>query len=221
MPVWNAERYLAEAIDSVLAQLQTDIEIIVVDDGSSDASATVARSYREPVRCYSTPNRGTAAARNKGLAHAKGRYLAHLDADDVWVEHRLEKQLNAFARQPDADIVSGRLRQFHSPDLDAAASSRLANPVSPMPGEHLGAMLIKREAQARVGRFETRWTIGQDMDWYLKAVVERGLRVVMLDDLVLLRRLHDANKGITHRQHAAQRMHILKASIDRRRSRSK
>jgi len=217
IPVHNGERYLADAIDSVLAQAFHAIEIIVVDDGSTDRSGVIARGFGPPVQVHRQENGGTAAARNAGVGLARGDFLAHLDADDLWTEGRLVRQIEAFEEQPELDIVSGHLRQFFSPELDEEIRDRIANPTEPMPGHHLGAMLIRRSVQEIVGPFETCWKIGQDMDWYLRGVVEKGLRMLMLPDLVLLRRLHETNKGITHRELFAQRMHILKASLERRR----
>jgi glycosyltransferase involved in cell wall biosynthesis len=218
IPVHNGDRYLAEAIDSVLEQRYRPLEVIVVDDGSTDHSGEIARSYGPPVAVHRRPQGGTAAARNTGLQLADGAYLAHLDADDLWTEGRLARQIEAFREHPDADIVSGRLRQFFSPDIDEHSRARIGNQTNEMPGHHLGAMLVARRAQDIVGPFDHGWKIGQDMDWYLRAVVEIGLEMVMLPELVLLRRLHDSNKGITHREFAAQRMEILRASLERRRA---
>jgi len=218
IPVHNGERYLGEAVDSVLAQRYPRLEVIVVDDGSSDLSGEIARGYGPPVAVHRRPQGGTAAARNTGLELAGGAYLAHLDADDLWTEGRLVRQIEAFRKHPEADVVSGRLRQFFSPDLDQRSRGRIGNPTGEMPGHHLGAMLLTRAAQDRVGPFDSGWKIGQDMDWYLRAVVEMRLEMVMLPDLVLLRRLHASNKGITHREFSAQRMRILRASLERRRA---
>lgn len=217
IPVFNGERYLAEAIESVLCQSTVPMEIIVVDDGSTDGSYHIAESYGAAVRVVSQANAGTAAARNRGVSLANGRFLAHLDADDLWVEDRLVRQVDAMETHPEVQIVSGLLQQFYSPELDEPARSRIANPLQEMPGHHLGAMLIRREAHDDVGPFETRWKIGQDMDWYLRAIVEKRLGFLMLPHLVMRRRLHGSNKGLSHRRFFAQRMRILKGSLDRRR----
>jgi glycosyltransferase involved in cell wall biosynthesis len=92
IPVHNGERHLAEAIQSVLAQTLPPGEIIVVDDGSTDASAAIAQSFGAPVRVLAQPNLGPAAARNLGLAHATGDLLAFLDADDLWTPNKLARQ---------------------------------------------------------------------------------------------------------------------------------
>lgn len=95
MPLFNGESYVREAIDSVLAQTQADLELIVVDDCSSDASARAVASYADPrIRLLSHErNKGAAQARNTAIAAARGRYIAFLDADDVWLPHKLEEQI--------------------------------------------------------------------------------------------------------------------------------
>src|SRR5436305_1029668 len=84
IPVYNGERYLGEAIESVLAQSYHWLEIILVDDGSTDGSATVAKQFSPAVQVVRQPNLGAGAARNRGIALAQGEFLAFLDADDLW-----------------------------------------------------------------------------------------------------------------------------------------
>jgi hypothetical protein len=147
---------------------------------------------------------------------ALGDYLAFLGADDLWTEDRIRLQVAAFDAHPEVDIVSGHVRQFFSPELDERLKKRIRFSSELIPGQVIPAMLIKREAFFRVGLFETNWEVGAEMSWYLRAT-ETGLHTMMLPDLVLLRRIHASNKGITQRRFIAQRAQILKASLDRRR----
>lgn len=219
IPVYNCERYLAEAIESVLAQTYHPIEIIVVDDGSTDGSANVAKRFAPSLRYCFQPNSGTGAARNRGIDLAQGSFFGFLDADDVWMKDKLTLQMAAFDANPDIDIVFGHVKQFHSPELGESIRKRIHCSSEIMPAHLSSAMLIKRDAFFRVGLFETNWQVGQDMNWYLRAT-ELGLRMIMLPDCVYMRRLHETNKGITHRQFIKQRIQILKASLDRRRAAS-
>ncbi len=217
IPVYNGERHLAEAIDSVLAQNHRSIEVIIVDDGSTDGSANIANSYGSSIRYYKQPNLGTAAAKNRGTDLACGEYLAFLDADDIWPEDRIRVQLKAFDAHPDVDIVSGYVKQFFSPDMTESVKKRIHNSTDLIPGHVISAMLIKHQAFFRVGLFETQWKVGADMSWYLRSQ-EMGLKIMILPDLVLLRRIHESNKGITKRSFINQRAQILKAALDRRRA---
>ncbi len=118
MPAYNAEAFVADAIDSVLAQDYRPIEVLVVDDGSTDATAAVVQRYGEPVRCLSQANAGPAGARNLALEHATGRYIAFLDADDVWHPHKLAVQVPMMEANPAVGICGAQVKGFRSvPDL--------------------------------------------------------------------------------------------------------
>lgn len=121
----DEERYLPEAIDSVLAQTCPDWELLLCDDGSTDNSATIARQYAaldERIRCLEHPgrlNRGMSATRNLGLRHARGTYVALLDADDVWLPQKLSEQVALAERHPSAGMVCGAPQYWRSWSADA------------------------------------------------------------------------------------------------------
>jgi glycosyltransferase involved in cell wall biosynthesis len=216
IPVFNGERHLAAAIESVLLQRPRPLELIVVDDGSTDGSAAVARRFPE-VRYHHQGNGGIGAARNRGLALARGAFVAFLDADDVWTQGKLARQLEAFAVDPTLDIVSGHVEQFLSPELDEAVARRIRPPDGLLPGHAFGAMLIRRAAFDRVGPVSTVREKAECVDWCLRAS-DLGLRLRMLPDVVLRRRLHAANHGLGRRDGLADYAAALKASLDRRRA---
>ncbi len=216
IPVYNCRDYLAEAIESVLAQTLSPAEIIVVDDGSTDGSADVAKQFSSDVQYCFQPNAGTGAARNKGIELARGDFFSFLDADDYWLENKLAAQSAALRDNPGLDAVFGHVRQFHSPELDKSEMNNVHCPDELMPGHLPCAMMIKRAAFFHVGLFETNWKVGQDVSWIMRAQ-EQGLNMFMLPDLVYMRRLHKNNKGLTQRQFMTDRVRILKASLDRRR----
>jgi glycosyltransferase involved in cell wall biosynthesis len=216
IPVYNCERYLTEAIESVLAQTYRPIEIIVIDDGSTDDSAQVAKRFFSSVQCVHQPHSGLGAARNCGTGLAKGDYLAFLDADDIWVEDKLTLQMTVFKSNPRVDFVFGHVQQFISPELDESYKNKIYCPAEKMPGFFASAMLIKRESFVRVGAFETNWQIGEFINWYIRAK-EKGLTSFMLHEVVLSRRLHTDNMSIRGRDSRTDYIRILKASLDRRR----
>lgn len=106
IPAYNGDRFLAEAIESVLQQTEPDWEIIIVDDGSTDQTASVAQQYGKTVRYFSQTNLGVAASRNLGLAAALGDYIAFLDQDDLFLPHKLAAQGELLDRNPDLGIVN-------------------------------------------------------------------------------------------------------------------
>ncbi|MGB0383493.1 MAG: glycosyltransferase family 2 protein [Ardenticatenaceae bacterium] len=215
IPVYNGEAYLAQAIESVRRQPYQPIELIVVDDGSTDGSAEIAKGFDEVRYCFQ-PQSGAAAARNQGIRLAQGTFLAFLDADDLWTNDKLSRQLAVFDHHPALDMLFAQVKQFHSPELDQETKKRLPIPAHIMPGYHLGTMLIKRDAFFRVGQFETRWRVGEFIDWYAKAI-ELGLKSQMLPEVLMKRRLHLTSLGTRERKSQTDYLHILKAALDRRR----
>ena len=129
LPVYNGERYLAEAIQSVLAQTTPVDELVVVDDGSTDGSAAIVQAFvatsvastSPRVVYHHQPNANTGAARNTGIRLAKGDLLAFIDADDHWSPDKVERQLAALNSDPEAEAVFGHAQQFVSPALDDEA----------------------------------------------------------------------------------------------------
>jgi glycosyltransferase involved in cell wall biosynthesis len=216
IPVYNCERYLGAAIRSALEQTEPPNDIIVVDDGSKDGSAAVARTFGPPVRCLAEPHRGLSGTLNRGIEEARGAFLAFLDADDLWMEDKLARQLDALCADPMLDAVFGHVEQFVSPDLDPAARPHVSDDLKVAPGQLASALLIRAESFHRVGLFDTRWQVGNFIDWYLRAQ-EAGLRDAMLPEVVLRRRLHADNMGIRERSSRGAYAQILKQALDRRR----
>jgi len=216
IPVYNCERYLSEAIESVLAQTYRPIEVIIIDDGSTDRTAQVALRYEPEITYLYQPNAGSSAARNQGVRLSRGSYLAFHDADDTWKKNKLALQMQVFLDDPQVDAVFGHIKQFYSPDLDEDTRKRIVCPENLMPGYLCTTMLVKREVFFHVGFFQTRWEIGENMNWIIRAR-EVGLKMVMLPDLMYYRRLHAENKGLRLKNKQQQRLYILKAALDQRR----
>ncbi len=213
--VYNGEQYLAEAIESLLSQTSGMPEIIVIDDGSTDASAAVARQFGNALSYWHQPNAGLSAARNLGLTHASGEAYAFLDADDIWPADRLTHQLFALESDPHLDMVFGQMEQFVSPDLDDDTRQRLVCPSGSAPSCLPTSMLVRRQAFWRVGQFAVEARKAQGIDWYMRAC-EQGLRSTMLADVVLHRRLHRSNMGITQPDPIAY-VQVVRAALQRRR----
>lgn len=216
VPVFNCERYLAEAIESVLAQSYADTEVIVVDDGSTDNSKAVAKGFGKRVNYLFQENAGASAARNRGAELAKGELLSFLDADDIWTEDKLSLQAALLNEREDVDMVFGHVEQFISPELESDEKKRLICPLGTMPAYLPGAMLVRRDAFWRVGPFATDVKVAEFLDWYARAR-ERGLNPAMLPGVVYKRRLHNENLGVRESGSRIEYTRVLRRSLERRR----
>jgi len=215
--VYNREAYLANAIESVINQTYQNIEIIVIDDGSTDNSRDVALQFAPPVRYYHQPNGGIAAAWNQGIKLARGDFFSFLDSDDLWTKNKIRQQIDVIRDNPNLDIVFGHVKQFYSPDMTEEERQQVWCPDGMMPGISAITMLIRRESFFKVGWFDSRWRKGIFNDWYLRAT-ELRLMSYMLPQLVALRRLHKKNHGVVNRCKSIDYVRMFRASLSRRRT---
>ena len=220
----DAEAHIGVAIESVLAQTLPAAELIVVDDGSADATAEIAARY-DGVEVLSQPNRGPSAARNAGVARSSGDFLAFLDADDLMTPQRLEVQSGHLGGHPDLEIVFGsqevRMEDGAHPPYWAEGSALPVRTVGPGDIEriyHL-SMLLRRSAWDRVGGFDESMRMSEDLDWTLRAS-ELGLGMAVIDEVVTIRRVHAAN--VTHDAVASREglFDAFRKRIERNRARS-
>ncbi|HNX97448.1 MAG TPA: glycosyltransferase, partial [Candidatus Aminicenantes bacterium] len=166
IPVYNGESTLIEAVESVRSQASDSLEIIVVDDGSTDRTDAVIRTLGPKVRSFRQANAGPAAARNRGLTEARGDRIAFLDADDLWAPGKLARQLDFLERHPEVDVVQGMSHPFRDEWRDGLRLRRwLARVWSPKPD----SALFRAGVFARVGPFAGDMTIGEDLDWFFRA----------------------------------------------------
>jgi glycosyltransferase involved in cell wall biosynthesis len=215
--VYNAAPYLGEAIESVFAQDYEPLELIVVDDGSTDGSGEVARAFAS-VRVIRQENAGNGAARNRAVEEASGALYAFLDADDRFTPGKLSLQKAALDADPGIDMVFGHVQEFLSPDLDEATRAMLRPPApEPMPWTAPNLMLIRRESFDRVGLFTTSVRVGVTVDWFARAA-EAGLRYAVLPEVVLERRLHTQNNGLRERASRSQYLEVIRQAMERRRA---
>jgi glycosyltransferase involved in cell wall biosynthesis len=217
VPVYNGERFLAEAIDSILAQTYPSYEIIVVDDGSTDRTHAIAELYPS-VKYLFQANAGTAAARNRGIEIARGEFLAFLDADDLWLPDKLSLQMAAFEADPALEIVSGYIQQFVDPEIDPNLAKKYFAPAKALPGYVTIAILIKRSAFDVIGSFHENFMTSETISWFA-GIIGKKHKILMLPEVVARRRIHGKNSGIVNQEQRNHNMiRILKNSIDRNRT---
>ena len=164
--VYNSEHYLAEAIESVFAQSYRPIELIVVEDGSKDRSADRARSYKGIHYIYPS-HQGAAVARNKGITHAQGEFIAFLDADDMWAPYKLSMQVEYLFNHPAVGYTIGRIQNFNS----LGGNSRSQVRQSSLEKEQIGliTMVARKTVFDQVGGFDQSYRIGSDFEWVVRS----------------------------------------------------
>ncbi len=216
MTVYNGEKYVKEALQSIVDQTCPEKEIIVIDDGSTDNTVGIVTEFSNDLIYEYTEHAGIAAGWNRGVQKATGAYLSFLDADDLWPPHKLQKQVSFFRENPGVDIVFGYAREFSSPELSTTKTDSQKRKQQDIPGISAGTMMIEREKFLEIGLFDSKWRKGIFSDWYLRAT-ERKVSVYMDRDIFLHRRIHDTNHGKVQRDKYVDYVRMLKASIDRKR----
>jgi glycosyltransferase involved in cell wall biosynthesis len=217
VPVFNGERYIREALDSILGQTYRHLEVIVADDGSTDGTAAAVAEYGDRVSYVRQPNAGPAAARNLGLGAAQGEYVAFLDADDLWHPEKLARQVARFRARPELHGCVTHVQNFWVPELHQEAERlRDHRRGQPLPGYCPSALMARRTVFETVGRFDTTLTHADDTDWFLRAA-ERDIVIELLADVLVYRRLHPANFSRLVAGSQAEYLRIVKAWLDRRR----
>ena len=172
IPCYNVVAYVGEAVRSVLTQTLPPYEVIVIDDGSTDASAAVLSEFGSSVTLVRQANQGVAAAVNHGVSRARGEAIAFLDADDLWMPDKLERQVAVLMAEPSLDAVFANLMQFVSPELPADARARLKGDGTVMAGLVKGTMLIRSAALQRLGSFDTAHTHADFIAWFASATAQ-------------------------------------------------
>ncbi|HEX7024733.1 MAG TPA: glycosyltransferase family A protein, partial [Gemmatimonadales bacterium] len=191
VPVYNGSRFLLQALRSIAAQTWPHTEVIVIDDGSTDATPSLAEAAGPGVRWIRQENQGPASARNTGLGHATGSFVAFLDADDLWVPDKLERQLARFRERPELMICLAGMRNVRGTDADS--DDPLLDP-SAWPAISFSpcTMLARRSGFDLVGPFNPDLRHGEDTEWFVRMMM-RKIPYEVMPDVLLERRIHETN----------------------------
>lgn len=182
IPVYNDEKHISECIQSVLNQSYPNMEIIVVDDGSTDSSRREVERFGDQVQYHYQKNEGSAVARNKGIANANGRYIAFNDGDDLWAPERLRQQVRFLEEHQEFGVATGRFQhvdqhfklesavavdEHRSPTIDTEMSGWVYHSLFECSWYHIIAALVRVEVLDQV-RFNPEFRRGQDYDFWLQ-----------------------------------------------------
>jgi glycosyltransferase involved in cell wall biosynthesis len=228
LPAFNAERFLGEALTSVLAQTYAPVETVVVDDGSSDGTAEVARAH-PGIALIEQENGGPSAARNRGFAASRGEFVAFHDADDVMTPDKLAVQVGHMLENPGVGCVLAEQELIVEEGAKLpfwVEGSEVETVMPPRPPEledeplvHPMSMVVRRETFERVGGFDESMRAAEDFDWMLRAA-EEGVEIARLSEVLLRRRVHPDSLTQNAAASRAGLFRAFKARIDRHRARA-
>jgi glycosyltransferase involved in cell wall biosynthesis len=190
VPVYNGERYIGEALHSILEQTYHPTEIIVADDGSTDGTAKVAEAFGNRVKYVHQTNQGYPEAKNLGLNEARGEFIAFLDADDLWHPVKLERQMARFAEPAPIDLCFTRFKNFWMPELAEEERFYQRQPLcQPQSAWSISTLLTRRAVFDRFGDFHDGTRGIENMTWFLRAAGQ-GAVIEVLSDILMDRRFN-------------------------------
>lgn len=218
IPVYNGARFLAETLDSVAAQSYRPLEVILVDDGSTDGSDRIVAAAQVrldiPILYLAQPNQGVSVARNRAIQQAQGAFVAFLDADDLWLTEKTARQVAFLHDNPESAGVVCRLDFFLTEDTAWPAQLNRAyyeqRPAAYIPS----ALLVRRETLERVGPFNPDLRTGEDTDWFFRAR-DAGMKISLLAEILLQRRFHRTNLSHTPSAPTQDLFRIIRSSLRR------
>lgn len=213
MPVYNGSRFIAEAIGSVRAQNYQPLEIIIVDDGSTDETSSIVQSFKD-IRYIHQKNQGVSVARNTGVENSRGELIAFLDADDYWTCNKLNIQVGCLLRNPQVGYTLGMQRNFLQPGTDRPFWLREEHLLS----HHIGflpTLVIRRKIFRIVGPFNPDYKISEDVEWFSRVEDARIQRMVV-PEVVLYRRIHKSNLSYQSNAGNLLLLRTLRTSVRRK-----
>ncbi len=215
IPVFNGEKFIESAIENILNQNYPAIEIIVVNDGSTDNTEEIIHNLPVDIRYFRQENMGPASARNWGIKDASGEFIAFLDVDDRWPDNNLEHLLSEMMNHPEQDIVRGRAQLFKT--VNNTEREYLGDPKESYL-YYIGGGLYRKSVFEKVGLFDPNLLYGEDTDWYNRAK-EIKIPIKWLDEITLYVQRHGKNMTEGKNILELNQLKTFKKILDRDRSR--
>lgn len=214
IPVYNGEKTIRETIESVLNQTLADFELLIIDDGSQDSTLEVVASIKDPrIKVFSYPNANQAVSRNRGLSHAVGEYISFIDADDLWTPDKLEAQLTALQKDPQAALayswtdsideagqffrVGGHRSESGNVFILLALNDFIESGSNP---------LIRKQALIEAGGFDAALTPAEDWDMWLRLASRYHFVVVPLVQILYRVRANSSSTNVAKMEASSLRV---------------
>jgi glycosyltransferase involved in cell wall biosynthesis len=217
IPAYNAAAFIEETLSSVINQAYPHLEIILVDDGSTDETGDIVKNFPQ-VTYVRQPNSGVSAARNRALATSQGKLIAFLDADDLWPKDKIAKQVAFMLNHPELGYTYTLHRCFLDSTVEEAPLwVRRQWFENDEPGIVPSALMVRGDILKNIGLFNTSYFVAEDVEWMLRAK-EKGIQMEVLQEPLLFKRVHTFNlSGRLDAQ--SQLFRALAESIARRKER--
>ncbi len=218
IPVYNREKYVAHALESVFKQNYRPFEVILVDDGSTDNTAQIIGKYDNVQYIYQT-NQGPASARNAGIVESRGEIIVFLDSDDLWPPNRMTVTDRYFQQHPEVGDVLGKEMMFVEHGSVAPPWVKAEWLAEPQDASNTGVLAVRRVILERVGLFNKDYKRAEDTEWLVRAS-EAGVPMARLPELVLHRRIHGENLSLQMVQMSKNNLIRIARESIRRKKRS-
>ncbi len=215
IPVYNGERFIEDAVNNVLAQKYPALEIIVVDDGSTDGTEEIVNKLPADIRYFKQKNEGPASARNRGIRDASGEFIVFLDVDDLWPENNLNILVDKMLQEPDMQVITG-YAQLMQKNTVTGEYDLAGNPMESFKN-YIGAAIYRKSVFRKVGLFDPTLKFGEDTDWYTRAN-ELKVNIKRLEEITLFVRRHGKNMTQGKNLIELGALRVYKKSLDRMRT---
>jgi len=218
IPVYNRADFVAQAIESVLRQDYAPFELIVVDDGSTDETAAVVRSFPQ-TRYLHQNNQGVSAARNAGIASCRGEFLTFLDSDDLWMPTKLSVQVGFHQDHPEIGYSITQQVVFLEAGCSRPSWLRPVMLAGPQLAQIPSSLMVRRAALERIGNFSATLQFSEDVDWFLRAS-DSGIKMGVIPEPLLRRRIHNQNLSADVTKCDLGQLQAMKSSLERKRAKN-
>jgi hypothetical protein len=216
IPVLNGERFIRDVVENVLAQDYPALELIIVDDGSTDRTAEIISRLPYDIRYLPQDNAGPASARNRGIREASGEFIAFLDVDDLWPANNLTRLVDEILLDPTLDVVHGYGQEM----TESSDYQYLGNPAED-DDYHVSSAVYRKSIFAKVGLFDATLLFGEDNDWFARAN-ESNAKIRRVEEVTLLiRRGHGQNMTAGKSLVELGTLKIFKKKLERKRARER
>jgi len=220
VPVYNCEKFICEAINSILLQTWKDFQIIVVDDGSTDRSAALVKEMQQTdkrIKLIQPGKQGLSATLNTGIRNSKAAFVAFLDADDLWEQTKLEKQMKILLEQEKISACFTQIKEFETfenPDevQTYRARDKALNGVAKL------SFVGRRSLFEQFGLFADKTTTGDFVQWF-SPIINAGSKYIIIPEVLAYRRIHDDN--FTRNIKPTDYLRIIKAHLDAKKNNGK